>query len=164
MYHFDVYLQLTQYCRLCMHACSVSHVQLFVIPWIVVHQAPLSVGLSWQEYWSWLPFPPPGDLPYPGTIPTSPAAPALSGRFFTTEPPWIKTTVLQFSSVQSLSRVWLFATPWTAAHQASLSVTNSQSLLKLMSIELVMPSIQPSHPLSSPSSLAFSLPQHQGFF
>ena len=47
---------------------------------------------------------------------------------------------LCFSSVQSLSHVRLFATPWTAAHQASLSVTNSQSLLKLMSIELVMPS------------------------
>ena len=46
----------------------------------------------------------------------------------------------QFSSVQSLSRVRLFATPWTAAHQASLSITNSRSLLKLMSIELVMPS------------------------
>ena len=46
----------------------------------------------------------------------------------------------QFSSVQSLSWVRLFATPWTAAHQASLSITNSWSLLKLMSIELVMPS------------------------
>ena len=46
----------------------------------------------------------------------------------------------QLSSVQSLSSVRLFATPWTAAHQASLSITNSQSLLKLMSIELVMPS------------------------
>ena len=46
----------------------------------------------------------------------------------------------EFSSVQSLSRVRLCATPWTAAHQASLSITNSQSLLKLMSIELVMPS------------------------
>ena len=46
----------------------------------------------------------------------------------------------QFSSVQLLSRVRLFATPWTAAHQASLSITNSWSLLKLMSIELVMPS------------------------
>ena len=44
------------------------------------------------------------------------------------------------SSVQSLSRVRLFLTPWTAAHQASLSITNSRSLLKLMSIELVMPS------------------------
>ena len=46
----------------------------------------------------------------------------------------------QFSSVQSLSRVRLFATPWTAARQASLSITNSWSLLKLMSIESVMPS------------------------
>ena len=46
----------------------------------------------------------------------------------------------QFSSVQSLSRVQLFATPWTAACQASLSITNSRSLLKLMSIESVMPS------------------------
>ena len=45
-----------------------------------------------------------------------------------------------FSSVQLLSRVWLFATPWTAAHQASLFIINSWSLLKLMSIELVMPS------------------------
>ena len=46
----------------------------------------------------------------------------------------------QFSSVQSFSCVRLFATPWTAAHQASLSITSSQSLLKLMSIKLVMPS------------------------
>ena len=48
--------------------------------------------------------------------------------------------VLQFSSVESLSRVRLFATPWIAALQASLSITNSRSLLKLMSVELVMPS------------------------
>ena len=47
---------------------------------------------------------------------------------------------VQFSSVQSLSRVRLFVTPWTAAHQASLSITNSWSLLKLMSITSVMPS------------------------
>ena len=47
---------------------------------------------------------------------------------------------LQFSSVQSLSRVQLFVTPWTAAHLASLFITNSQSLPKLMSVELVMPS------------------------
>ena len=48
--------------------------------------------------------------------------------------------LLQFSSVQSLSHVQLFATPWTAALQASLSITHSRSLLKLMSIESVMPS------------------------
>ena len=48
--------------------------------------------------------------------------------------------LLNFSSVQSLSRVRLFATPWTAAHQASLSINNSRSLLKLTSIEPAMPS------------------------
>ena len=47
---------------------------------------------------------------------------------------------IQFSSVRSLSCVWLFVTSWIAAYQASLSITNFQSLLKLMSIELVMPS------------------------
>ena len=46
----------------------------------------------------------------------------------------------QFSSVRSLSRVQLFANPWTAAHQASLSITSSRSLFKLMSVDLVMPS------------------------
>ena len=60
-------------------------------------------------------------------------------------------------SVQLLSCVRLFATPWTAAYQASLSITNSQSLLKLMSI-------QPSYSLSSPSPPAFNLSQHQGLF
>ena len=59
-------------------------------------------------------------------------------------------------SVQSLSRVRLFATPWTAARQASLSITNTLSLL-------VGDAIQPSHPLSSPSP-AFNLSQHQGLF
>ena len=47
----------------------------------------------------------------------------------------------KITSVQSFNCVWLFVTPWTAAHQASLSTTNSWSLLRLMSIELMMPSI-----------------------
>ena len=64
------------------------------------------------------------------------------------------------SSVQSLSCVWLFVTPWTAACQASLSITNSLSLVKLMFIE-AGDAIQPSHPLSSPPP-AFNLSQHQG--
>ena len=69
---------------------------------------------------------------------------------------------VQFSSVQLLSRVWLFVTSWNVAHQASLSITNSQSLLKLMSIESVMPS---NHLiLSSPSPPAFNLSQHLGLF
>ena len=67
-----------------------------------------------------------------------------------------------FSSVQLLSCVWLFVTQWTVAHQASLFITDSRSLLKLMSIESVMPS---SHPLLlvlfslSPSPPAFNLSQ-----
>ena len=65
----------------------------------------------------------------------------------------------QFSSVQLLSHVQLFATPWTAACQASLSITNSQSLLKLMSIESVMPSnhLILCHPLLLPWSFSFSI-------
>ena len=68
----------------------------------------------------------------------------------------------QFSSLQLLTRVRLFVIPWTAARQAFLSITNSQILLKLMSIESVMPS---SHLiLLSPSPPAFDLCQHQGLF
>ena len=52
--------------------------------WTVAHQAPLSMGLSRQEYWSGLPFPPPRDLPDPGI---DPASAALAGGFFTTKPP-----------------------------------------------------------------------------
>ena len=64
-----------------------------VIPWTVAHQAPLSMGFPRQEYWSGLPFPPPGDLPDPGIKLVSPA---LEGRFFTAEPlgkPKIQTYV-----------------------------------------------------------------------
>ena len=62
----------------------------------------------------------------------------LAAQFFPTEPQY-KVSV-QFSSVQSLSRVRLFATPWIAARQASPSITNSPSSLRLTSIESVMPS------------------------
>ena len=70
---------------------------------------------------------------------------------------------VQFSSVQLLSRVRLFAIPWmgTAAHQASLSITNSWSLLKTH-VHEVGDAIQPSHPLSSLSPPTFNLFQHQG--
>ena len=50
-----------------------SSVRLFATPWIVAHQAPLSMGFSRQEYWSGLPCPSPGDLPDPGIEPRSPA-------------------------------------------------------------------------------------------
>ena len=62
-----------------MHACVVSHfscVQLFLTAWAVAHQAPRSVGLSRQECWSGLLYPPRGSLPDPGTEPTSHMSPA----------------------------------------------------------------------------------------
>ena len=80
--------------------------------------------------------------------------------------PWVgkmpspRVGSVQFSSVAQLC---LFATPWTAPHQASLSITNSQSLLKLMSMESMMPS---NHLILCRSLLspAFNLSQHQGLF
>ena len=61
-----------------------SHVQLFETLWTVAHQAHLSMGFSRQEYWSELPFPPPGDLPEPWIKPPSLKSPALAGRFLIT--------------------------------------------------------------------------------
>ena len=55
-------------------------------PWTVAYQAPLSMGFSRKEYWSGLPFPPPGDLPDPVIKPMSPVSPAQAGRFFITVP------------------------------------------------------------------------------
>ena len=73
---FPIYLSVTQ-------PCSAMTV-IFVTPW--ARQAPLSMG-SQQEYWSGSPFPSPGELPNSGIKPTSPAAPALAGKFFIPEPP-----------------------------------------------------------------------------
>ena len=86
--------------------------------------------------------------------------------------------ITKSSSVQSLSHFWLFATPWTAAHQTSLSITNSQSLLRLMSIEsvissnhlflchplLLLPSIFPSiRVFSNESALHIRWPKYWSF-
>ena len=77
-----------------------------------------------------------------------------------------------FSSVQSLSHVWLFAIPGTAAHQASLSITNWKmdrrftiwATKEVILVHWVGDAIQPSHPLSSPYPPALNLSQHQGLF
>ena len=82
-----------------MKAKLLSHVRLLANPWTAAHQAPPSMGFSRQEYWSGLPLPSP---------------PALAGGFFITEPLVVK--------VKSLSRVRLFATPWTIAYQAPPSM------------------------------------------
>ena len=80
-------------------ACSYtlqSSFQLFGTPWAADHQAPLSTGFSRQEYWSGLPFPPPGNIPDPGI---EPGSPALAGRFFTAKPfqkPHFPNACMQF--------------------------------------------------------------------
>ena len=73
-----------------MRVCVLSHfscVWLFVTLWTVACQAPLSMGFSRQEYWSGLPYSPPGDLPDPGMETVTPASPALQADSFPTEPP-----------------------------------------------------------------------------
>ena len=79
---------------------SLSHVQLFAIPWTVVYQASLSMGFSRQEYWSGLPFPSPGDLPDPRIEPRSPA---LQADALPSEPPG-KQILYQLSYQGSPSR------------------------------------------------------------
>ena len=98
-----------------------SHVQLFMILWTVTHQAPLSVGLSRQEHWSKLPFPPPGDLPDPGI---ESASPVLVDRFFTTEPPGRPLVpdmqLLIWKVPFSLSLpIWTTRSSWLSAGKAS---------------------------------------------
>ena len=136
----------------------------------MAHQAPLSLGFSRQEYWRGLPWPPlQGYLPDSenprlfylldwqlGSLPLAPPG----------KPQHEVYTPFQFSSVQLFSRVQLFVTPWTAACQASLSITNSWILLKLMSIKSVMqstisPSVIPfsSHLQSFPASGSFPMSQ-----
>ena len=126
-------------------------------------------GISQARILEWVSISFSGDLPDPGIEPLSSVSPALAGRFLATLSPgniqyfsfciWLislsimcstgssmLSQIIEFpsflwlSSVESLSYVPLFATPWTTACQASLSITTSWSLLKLMSIELVMPS------------------------
>ena len=94
-------------------------------------------GILQEGYWNGFLWPP-SDLFDTGIESASPTPPALVDRILATSTTW-ETLILIFSSVQSLSHVLHFATPWTAASQAFLSITNSRSLLKLMSIELVMP-------------------------
>ena len=83
-----IFISLQTQCSLGSGGCLVAKsCPILCNPWTVAHQAPMSMGFSRQEYWSGLLFPSPGDLPYPGIEPTTPASPALAGGFFTTKPP-----------------------------------------------------------------------------
>ena len=133
---------------------SLSPVRLLATPWTAAHQAPLSMGFSRQECWSGVPLP---SLDQTCSVVESIILDCLQSSLdfsvmsygkiqMNVWPIWClhqsflkyQEKSLQFSSIQSLSLVQLFATPWTAACQASLSLTNSRSLLKLMSIRSVM--------------------------
>ena len=85
----------------CVYVCSSSsRVQLFVTPWTVAHQAPLSLEFSRLEYWNGLPFPTPRDLPDPKIEPGSPALQAVSLLF---EPPWKPINLDRLNSSAHLS-------------------------------------------------------------
>ena len=87
---------------LCILSCF-SHVWLFVTPWTVALQIPLSMWFSKQDYWSGLPFPSPGDLPDPEMEPAPLASPALAGRFCTTSATWeANITWLHSPSISSV--------------------------------------------------------------
>ena len=86
-----MYIKINVCAFMCMHAWALgcfSYVQLFLTPWTVPQQAPLSMGFSRQEYWSELPCPPPRDLPDPGIETMSLMSPALVGGFLTTSTSW----------------------------------------------------------------------------
>ena len=94
---------------------SFSQVQLFVTPWTVAHQTPLSVEFSRQDYRSGLPFPLPGDLSDLGIELTSPAASALAGGFFTTVP--LGRPFLLFEGeCLSIQRWMRLSTGWWGCH------------------------------------------------
>ena len=79
-----------------MYVLSHSVMSYSATPWAVACQSPLCMEFSGQEYWSGLPFPPPGNLPDPGIKPASPVSPALAGKFFITETPGNSTRGLGF--------------------------------------------------------------------
>ena len=87
----------------CMYPCLVAQLGLLETLWTVAHQAPLSLWLSRQEYWSGLPFPPPGDLPNPGIKPVSPVSPALQA---------VSLLTRNKNSRTSLAVQWLW--PWAS--------------------------------------------------
>ena len=140
--------------------CSLSPVWLFTASWTVACQTPLSMGFSRQEFWSGLPFPPPGDLLDPGIEPESLTSPALAGSFFTTSAAWEALCVwLLFSCSVVSDSLWPHGLQRARLPCPSLSLrvcSNSHPLGWWC---------HPTIPSSAaPSPPALSLSQHQGLF
>ena len=139
---------------------SLSCVQLFVTPWTVGNQAPLSMGFSRQEYWSGLPSTPPG-----GSSPPRDWTPVLlhQGRFFTT---WATQEALLNSSAQFSSVAQSCPTLCDPMNCSTLGLPIHHQLLEFTQthVHWVSNAIQASHPLSSPSPPAPNPSQHQSLF
>ena len=109
MHHDSLWYKLHFYYSSGARPQLLSHVTLFVTPWTVVCQAPLSMAFSRQEYWSGLPFPAPGDIPDPGIKHSSALSPDLAGGFFITVPPGKPIAVVGGQCLLSLSMAkWLW--------------------------------------------------------
>ena len=140
---------------------SLCHVWLCATPWTVAHKAPLSMELSRQEYWSWLPFPSPWNLPDPGIECRSST---LKADSLPREPPGKPEpyfSSVQFSSVAqscpTLCDPMNHSTPGLPVHHQLPEFTQTH-------VHWVSDAIQPSHPLLSPSPPALSPSQHQSLF
>ena len=171
-------------------ACVLSRfscVWLFVTLWTVALQAPLSLGFCGQEYWSGMSCPPPGDLSEPGIEPAPLMSPALAGGFFTSSATWeVDNNMKQseescplssasswspssvpswqeWAEFHSVAQLCLTLRPHGLQH-ARLPCSSPLPELAQTHVHWVSDAIQPSHPLSSPSPLAFSLSKHKGLF
>ena len=140
-----------------------SHIWLFVTPWPVAYQGPLSMGFSRQEYWSGLPFPSPGDLLNPGVEPWVSRIAGRRSTIWATREALIKGSIwrVQLSSVAqscpTLCDPMNPSTPGLPVHHQLPEFTQTH-------VHRVSDAIQPSHPLSSPSPPAPNPSQHQGLF
>ena len=135
-------------------ACMLNHVQLFVIPWTVAHQAPLSVEFFKQEYQAGLPFPPPGDLPDPGIEPWSPT---LQTDYLPSEPPGRPQATLCMSQG---SLEFLFSPSLTLSSPLFVSFC----LLNTSQLPLSPPSSPPHHLLGAPHWLSQRCSASSGLF
>ena len=143
---------------MCYVLSGFSHVPLSVTLWTVACQAPLSMGFSRQEYWSGLPHLSASDLLYPRIKPTSPA---LAGGFFTTSTTW---ETWRYQSVSSVAQLHPTLCDFMDCRMPGFPVHHQLPEFAQTQVHRVGDAIQPSHPLSSPSSPVFNLSQHQGLF
>ena len=126
----------------CVCVFALSCVQLFVTPWTIAHQAPLSMEFSQQEYWSGLAFPTPGDLPYLEIKPLSFGSLVLAGRFFIMRATWETLRSIQNSyyifQVHSFSHPKMIISHYLEAFNSFFSVLISVDNLITISLKKIV--------------------------